>query len=177
MANEYAFQTLAQDMTKVRADVVKLLGAMTAARDFLSDVRGYAIDLKALVTATRPVTVQNWPSPPQSVTVSGTPNVAVTNTPTGSTAAVSLTATGDLVAAQAGVAIRLLAGVFSSTLAVTVAVRDGATDKIPLRIDTNATVVLPFVPTGWVTTTAGNALRMAFSAGPTVTGYALWVAA
>ena len=174
MANEYAWQALAQDMAKVR--------------DFVSDVRAYAIDIKALLQAGA-VSVQNFPASvpvtgtffqtTQPVSVSGTPNVAVTNTPVGTPVAVSLTATGDLVAAQAGVSIRLLAGAFGSTIAVTLAVRDGATDKIPLRVGGNDTVVLPFCPTGWMTTAAGNALRLAFSAvgGPTVTGYALWVAA
>ena len=166
MANEFAWQSLAQDMAKVR--------------DFVSAVRAYAADIKTLLQAGA-VSVQNFPA---SVPVTGTffqttqpvsGTVSVT-TPVGSTAAVSLTATGDLVAAQAGVSIRLLAGAFGSTVAVTLAVRDGATDKIPLRVGVNDTVVLPFCPTGWMTTAAGNALRLAFltTGSPTVTGYVLW---
>ena len=93
----------------------------------------------------------------------------------GATAAVSLTATGDLVAAQgAGVAIRLLAAIVSATTAVTISLRNGAADVIPIRLATNGVAVLPFVAGGWMTTDANTALRVAFAGLSTVTVYALW---
>ena len=186
MANEGLLQQFAEEQKTCRVLLEELRVLTTDQAVAAATAATAAAALQAQVPsplpvtgfpATQAVTGTFWPAT-QPVSVGGTVNVAVTNVPVGSTVAVSLTATGDLVAAQAGVAIRLLAGAFGSTVAVTVAVRDGETNKIPLRVGVNDTVVLPFCPTGWVTTAAGNALQLAFSTvgGPTVTGYALWVA-
>ena len=192
MANEANLQHLANDMAAAR-------GLVKEARDFLSDVRAYALDLKALVAAGA-VSVQNFPSSvpvtgpltdgqmratavpvtgaffPATQPVSGSVDVGALPAPVvGATAAVSLTSTGDLVAAQgAGVAIRLLAAIVSATTAVTISLRNGAADVIPIRLATNGVAVLPFVAGGWMTTDANTALRVAFAGLSTVTAYALW---
>mgnify|MGYP001613000391 CR=1 FL=1 len=186
MANESAFQILADEMKATRTRV-------DSANGLLGDAKAYLIDLKALVEATRPVSVQNWPSPPTSVTfpsaqpVSGT--VSIGNLPTPlpvslpattapTNALVSLTTTGDLVAAQgAGVEIRLHAGVFGATTAVTVALRSNTTDLLPIRLAANQSVVLPWNDKGWCVTAANQALRIAFTGANTVTGFGQWRAA
>ena len=178
MANEAVFQQL-------RDEVASLNGHLIGAKSLLTDARGYLIDLKALVEATRPVRVTNFPA---SVPVTGTfwqttqpvsGTVSVGNFPAavvGTTTAVSLTATGDLIAAQgAGVGIRLLAAIVGAVSAVTLSLRNGASDVIPIRLAANGGAVLPFVAGGWMTTSPNTALRVAFSGANTVTAFALWV--
>jgi hypothetical protein len=72
---------------------------------------------------------------------------------------VSLTSSGALVAAQgAGVAIKLRSLVIGATSSVTVSLRDGAADVLPIRLLANASVVLPFSERGWMVTSANEAL-------------------
>jgi hypothetical protein len=169
MAHEAVFQAL-------REEVATLNAHLTAAKGFLGDLRGYAIDMKALVEAgrvtfdgTQPVSIPGLPSPlPVSLPVSVEPNRAL----------VSLSATGDLVAAQgAGVAIRLMAGVLGAVTAVTLALRSGTTDLLTLRLAANATVVLPWNDAGWCVTAANQPLRVAFAGANTVTAFGLWMPA
>lgn len=174
MANEAAMQQLSEAMQATRTLVQE-------ARDFLDVTKGYALSLKGLVQdlktlaggvrdvrvasvagslavtgtfwpATQPVSV-NFPAPAY-------PTLSV------SRAIVSLTNTGQVVAAQPGQAIRVLAAVLTATLAVNVEFRGTGATAITggLALPLAPSLVLPFAPDGWCETAVGDPLRLAFTA-------------
>ena len=189
MANEAVFQQL-------RDEVGALNGHLIGAKSLLTDARGYLIDLKALVEAVRPVTIQNWPSPPTSVSFPSAQPVDIQNLPNPLPTSVgnfpaaaypvvnvqrafgNLTATGAIVAAQgAGVAIRVVAAILSATAVITVKWQGTADVSGSIRVGTAAPCVLPQNPHGWAQTAANAALTLAFVSGTgTLSYHVLWVA-
>lgn len=89
-------------------------------------------------------------------------------------AAISLTATGNIVAAVSGKRIRVLALHVqrdeTDADTVTVACHDGASTTTNLSGALPKSFVLPFNPEGWFDTLVGEALRLVLSGTVTVTG-------
>lgn len=190
MAHEAIFQAL-------HDEIAKLNGHLVGTKNFLEQVRNYAVDLKALAVAGKvhvqsvagplgvqpiafdgpqPVAIQNLPTP-LPVSIPGLANPLPVSLPAPATTPFlfSAASTGDLVAAQAG-AVRLVMLVAGASAATLAAVRSNGTDLLPLRLATPS-VVLPYYGPGYVTTASGEALRLAFTGGATVTAFGLWSAA